>query len=686
MVDRGAAWFSRLHPAWIGLLGFALYAPTIGYGYVAYDDPWLVRDNALLRELSFDSVWRVFTDFSWEQRQRLGVEYLPVRDLSVMLDHALYGDWVGGFHLTQVLLYAGCCALLATLTLALFRRRDLAWITGAFFAVHPVHVEAVAWLSERKGLLSAFLLVASLLSAVRALRRGGWAPIALASLLFLLAVGAKGLAIAGVGVLILIILWLDSPAAMKYKVALACAYTGAGLLTFVPNFRLARSFGVVAAGESAGVADRLMLFSQAHTQYLELMAFRGPYAIRYGIEPGVASFGEWVPGAIAGVGAAAIVVWALRVPRMRTSVTFGLGWWLVLLAPISHLFAAIQNVAADRYLFLPSFGLLLAAAASIGRLPRALAMALTGLIIVVGSVWTIVQTPVWSSTERLYENLVERVPSDASAWDKLASNASKAGDPDRAWSYTERGLEHSPGHWRLLHRQGLLLSGEGKLDAAIEVMETAASTPEAHVAYANLALLHLRRGERDEAKSLAEEAVRLQPDATHNQRGARHRKLRAGRRAPCVSRLSPGVRARPVRHGQHPEPRALRAGSAGLSAMRELGIVASIVMVMLLLSGAWMTPWESLYYGGIWVTLAGFVLGVPTGFMYHVRLYQVLHPRGELPAGWFWRPLRFNARLRREERASVMSWCYVGGAGFVVICIGLLMMGAGVSMALMKGV
>ena len=119
--------------------------------------------------------------------------------------------------------------------------------------------------------------------------------------------------------------------------------------------------------------------------------------------------------------------------------------------------------------------------------------------------------------------------------------------------------------------------------------------------------------------------------------------------------------------------------------MRELGIVAAVISVMLLLSGVWLMPWESLYYGGIWVTAAGFLVGVPTGFIYHVRLYQVLHPRGELPGGWFWRPLRYNTCLRPEERNSVMSWCYIGALGFAVICLGLLMMAAGVSMALFRG-
>jgi hypothetical protein len=119
--------------------------------------------------------------------------------------------------------------------------------------------------------------------------------------------------------------------------------------------------------------------------------------------------------------------------------------------------------------------------------------------------------------------------------------------------------------------------------------------------------------------------------------------------------------------------------------MRELGIVVALVVLMLVLSAVWVTPWESLYEAGIGLTVLGFVVGVPTGFIYHVRLYQVLHPRGELPKGWYWSPIQYNRRLHPDERARVMSWCYVGGAGFGVICLGLLTMVAGIAMAVGKG-
>jgi hypothetical protein len=119
--------------------------------------------------------------------------------------------------------------------------------------------------------------------------------------------------------------------------------------------------------------------------------------------------------------------------------------------------------------------------------------------------------------------------------------------------------------------------------------------------------------------------------------------------------------------------------------MRELGMVIALVVLMLVVSAMWVTPWESLYRAGIWLTVLGFVLGVPTGFVYHLRLYQALHARGELPKGWYWRPIQYNRRLRPDERFRVMSWCYAGGAGFGVICLGLLTMLAGIAMAVSNG-
>jgi tetratricopeptide (TPR) repeat protein len=160
----------------------------------------------------------------------------------------------------------------------------------------------------------------------------------------------------------------------------------------------------------------------------------------------------------------------------------------------------------------------MAFAALLMKLPRAVAWPVGTAVILLACGWTIVQTPVWSSTDHLFENAARVEPTNAEAWDELASLAAKRDDHELAWAYTRTGLQHSPGDWRLLHRQGLLLAAEGKLMEAIETMRRAASVPESHKAYANLALLYLRRGLRDEALEMAEAAVRLQAETAHNQR------------------------------------------------------------------------------------------------------------------------------------------------------------------------
>ncbi len=511
-------WWERVHPAWVGLLGALLYARTASYGFVRLDDPWLVRDNRLLHELTPGSLWHVLFDFSWEQRLRLGAEYLPVRDLSVMLDYAVFGDWVGGQHVVQTLLYAGTCSILATLTLQLFRGRGLAWLTGLLFATHPVHVEVVAWLSERKGALGSFLVCASLLAGAKYVQQGGARRAVAACALFLLAVGAKALTIAGIGALVLVMLWTPGGLGSRNRLGFLSAYAACGLSMFIPNVWVSSSLGVIVPQEGQGPFAALELFFQAHTKYLQLIAYQGPYAIDYGIAPGPSALVRWLPGALLGAVLVAILTWALVDRTRRGPATFGIGWWFVFLAPVSHLLVPVQNYAADRYLFLPSFGMSLAAAAVLTRLPRAVGSPIAVGVILLGLGWTIVQTPVWSSSDRLFENAVAVNPSNAEAWDKLAALAAERGDLEPAWSYTRDGLRHARGHWKLLHRQALLLAKQGNLDAAIETMREAASVPESHKAYANLGLLYLRRGEKDRALDAAREAVRLQSETAHNQR------------------------------------------------------------------------------------------------------------------------------------------------------------------------
>ena len=133
-------------------LAFVLYAPTLGRGLVDYDDPWLYGGN-ILPSPSWASLHTVLFDLSSPQRYMLGVEYLPVRDLSVMADFAVWGSWWGGFHLTSLVGYEASIALWFAALAAFGVDRRVAGLAVLLWALHPSHAESVAWLAERKGVL-----------------------------------------------------------------------------------------------------------------------------------------------------------------------------------------------------------------------------------------------------------------------------------------------------------------------------------------------------------------------------------------------------------------------------------------------------------------------------------------------------------------------------------------------------
>ncbi|MCZ6805558.1 MAG: tetratricopeptide repeat protein [Deltaproteobacteria bacterium] len=510
----------RLHPAWVGVLGMLLYLSSTGYGLIRYDDPWLIRDNALLHRLTWDGVSRVFFDLSVEQRLQLGAEYLPVRDFSVMLDFAIWGDWFAGHHITQVLLYAGLCALAATLVLELFTNRALAWWVGAAFALHPVHVEAVAWLSERKGVLGGLLFFGAACLGVRYLRVGSVARLVGCLVLFAASVLAKGHMLAGAAALAMCALWCADTSS-RHRWALGSSAFIVGALVFVPIYLAGQSVGMVQPYHGGSLLQTLALFCTVHGKYLLLMMLGGPYSIAYPVGPEFANFLLWVLGQAALLVFAFFAIRAFFRSSRRNAANFGLGWWLVFLAPVSHVVFPLQNLLADRYLLVGSWGLLLVFGVGLVRLPSRTTWILGLSWLVASTVWSVTQLSHWESSRAVRLHAVSVHPSHVESWHRLASQAEEEGKYDEAEVYIERGLEHSAfavDRWRLYHRRALILRKQGSVDEAIHWMRFAASQPEAHKAYANLGLLLARRGDVEDGLEQVRKACEYQPRSAHNQR------------------------------------------------------------------------------------------------------------------------------------------------------------------------
>ena len=476
------------------LVAIAIYVPTLATGLVGYDDTWLVADNYIVQDPSWASLSTIFFDFDSPRRFVIAPEYLPVRDLSVMLDFAIWGDNYGGHHATNLALYVAAIWLWFGALVELGIDRKVAGIAIFIWALHPSHAESVAWLAERKGLLGVMFAGATALcyTRFRAGRSAGW--LAGAMVLAVLAVWSKAHAAFAVGALAALEVVLPAR-----RVSWRRSLVGLGAIgvlaaaAFVPVLVMAWTSSVV--GAEAAPAGRAEMIAGVHGFYIQHALMAKPNAVSYALSLAGPSV---VDIALGLVGFVAIGVTLWRIPRLRPAAVLWLFGWL----PVSHLVLPLEMVfVADRYLLIPSLGFALAVAVGIDRIakPR-LGYALLGVIAVAALLRTLDARTNWRDRLTLWGRAVESNPADGSAWSSYAEAVS---DPALAMAIVEQGLTHSK-HPRLLLRRALLLRGPEQFAA----MQEAAQAGEAR-AMSNLALLLLEQNRVDEALAWARRGAAL---------------------------------------------------------------------------------------------------------------------------------------------------------------------------------
>ena len=139
----------------LGLVVLITFGMALSFDFVNWDDPWYVIHNPLVKSWHPDNLHKITT-------QVVTRNYAPLTVFSFLLDHTIYGLWAGGYHLTNILLHALNTVLVFLIVTRFTQNRLVGWATAAVFAIHPVQVETVVWISSRKGLLSATFILASL--------------------------------------------------------------------------------------------------------------------------------------------------------------------------------------------------------------------------------------------------------------------------------------------------------------------------------------------------------------------------------------------------------------------------------------------------------------------------------------------------------------------------------------------
>ena len=525
-------------------IAVALYARTIAFGQVALDDPWLWSQTSPLRHVDAGVLHDVFLDLH-SPRHALGDEYLPVRDLDVALDMAVFGDDWHGPHAVQVVLFALTVLGLGGLLVRFGFAPEVAWLGALLWAVHPIHVEAVAWLAERKGVLAGLFAIACGHAWVRYRVGGARAWLAAAIAAAVAATWSKAPAIAAPAAFAAWDLLL-LPAARRRWIAIA-SVGAATALAAVPVVLVARGAHVIGpSGEVHGGRLAASLGAQGH--YLASIALARAPAVTYPIQTTGPGALELVLGAIGVAGSIALAVWAAR--RRQRHVLALLAWAWIVFVPIGQLVLRVHILVADRYAYLWAIAPCVGAALVIMQARTAWRVPLAAVLAAVLALATLRAEGAWASSLALFERGYASNPHDWKLCGNVAQELSDTHRPGAALAVLDLGLTAEPRQPYLLEQRAQILEGLGRHAEALEAARRAAETRTSSGMF-YYALLLDRAGRAGDALPWAERAARRHPELADDQRLVAKLDVELGRFDDAARATEASLRADPSSASDH---------------------------------------------------------------------------------------------------------------------------------------
>ena len=476
-----------------------VWVQSIHGGVVNIDTPWLVCTNPILSSPDLSVLTAIWTDLSFSTRQILGAEYLPIRDLSVWLDFAIFGKRWAGHHLSNLLLYALSCIIFWKILSHLLQSPTRALFGSLFFAVHPTHIESVAWLASRKDVLSLAFVMGAILSMLKK------QPIAGVATLCLLAYWSKNTAISLAPILVAISVFIHREDLKKPSWWIQwLPIAGVFLLGLILTFHVGGMMQMFAPPRADGFLGSLSITAQVWTQYAGMLLWPSNLSLLY-VEPTVQPL--FAPKVIFGL---CLILSTIALPiwlwKRKPLVALGFFWIGCALLPVSQI-SPIQNLIADRYLLLPSAGLAIILAS---LWPERLRFAPPIYVLGLG-ILTVLRLPIWQSSELLWRDVTEKQPLEARGWSALSGVYQAQGALDLALQTTQQGLALNPAPV-LNQSLGLIYLKKGDQEKAAESLRLAWSQDkQLRKAGNNLALTLHRAGTLDAAEAIAQELCRLHP-------------------------------------------------------------------------------------------------------------------------------------------------------------------------------
>jgi tetratricopeptide (TPR) repeat protein len=499
----------------------AVFGQTAGFGFLSYDDQQYVSENPVVQK---GLTWK---GALWALTYGEIGHWHPLTWLTHMGDCQIFGLWPGGHHLTNVALHALTTVLLFLVLRAMTGALARSAFVAAVFAVHPLRAESVAWIAERKDVLSGMFFMLTLWAYVRYVRqpsRGHYMAVALLDALGLL---AKNMLVTLPFVLLLLDWWplgrmklaeggkagLATPRVLlwrwvKEKIPLFLLSLGSCVATALVPEKVAKL-------DCLPVLERMGNALVSGVIYLRQMVFPVGLATPYLFSTGGLPIWTVCVASVVllGISAGVVACW-----RKHPYLLVGWLWYLGMLVPVIGLVQISYYAHADRYTYLPGIGLAIAgtwavADWSVGWKHRraivgGLMLAVMGTLIV----WGHRQTCYWRDDKSLWTRSLACTSNNHIAYNNLGSVLAKEGKLAEAIGQFRKALVIKPDYAAALNNLGTALAEEGKSEEAIAQFRAALRiNPASKLDHYDLGLALASEGKTEEAIAQLRAALKIDP-------------------------------------------------------------------------------------------------------------------------------------------------------------------------------
>ncbi|MFH1867421.1 MAG: hypothetical protein ABH843_00495, partial [Candidatus Omnitrophota bacterium] len=379
----------------IVVLGFVVYANSLN-GEFLWDDDNLVKENVYIRD--FSNVRALFTkNIRGGLQEKISMPYRPMQMLTYMLDHSIWKLDVRGYHITNTILHILAALSIYWLINILYDNRFLSLATAMLFVAHPIHTEAVSYISGRADPLAALFIILSLIFYIKHTNREDFKIYILSLLSYILALLSRENAIILPALILLYHYISKTKIRLKYFIPLLSI-----TIAYIALRLTALSYLLPHISSNSTLFERIPGLFVAIVEYIRLLFIPTGLHMEYGNKVFAMTYPKiWLGIVIT------LILLAYCVKKKRSIEFFGISWFFITLIPSANIYP-VNAYMAEHWLYIPSIGFFLIISAMINRLYKSKNLKIAALLVIIFitaiySSLTISQNRYWQKPLRFYE-------------------------------------------------------------------------------------------------------------------------------------------------------------------------------------------------------------------------------------------------------------------------------------------